>query len=193
MDTKPPPDPGYQTEISKETSYVMAYKPDYSLKRTIGVEVALNDIFTREKIDASNKILEIGRNCFFMDAEEEVNTIAELIAKPDESGKSLQTAASLAAALKGEAEMYGFSHIYKVCAFLMDACESREKPDIRTPLILDLVNALTSSIKKKISDDGGKEEKAIMANLACLEALAKPKSKEPSPPKSERTAVCTKT
>lgn len=169
MDTKSPQDPGYHTNMAQKTEYIVAYKPDYSLKKTIGVEVSLSDIFTPEKI------VEIERNCFFMDAEEEVKKISDLIAKSKEGEpKCLRDAAALAASLKGEAEMYGFPYIFKICAFLADACESRESPEIKHPLVFDLVTALASSIKKKITDGGGSEEKAILANLACLSAKPPP-------------------
>lgn len=155
--------------MAQKTEYIVAYKPDYSLKKTIGVEVSLSDIFTPEKI------VEIERNCFFMDAEEEVKKISDLIAKSKEGEpKCLRDAAALAASLKGEAEMYGFPYIFKMCAFLADACESRESPEIKHPLVFDLVTALASSIKKKITDGGGSEEKAILANLACLSAKPPP-------------------
>jgi len=90
----------------------------------------------------------------------------------------MREAAALAASLKGEAEMYGFPYIFRICAFLADACESHETPEIKNPLILDLITALGSAIKKKITDDGGNEEKAIIANMACLSAKTRPPPNE---------------
>ena len=167
MSTEIAKDPGYSTELSKDTAYVMAYRPDYSLKKSIGVEVPLSDIFTAEKIASGNRIIEIGRNCFFMEAKEEIKKLLAVISPDAEVTGALPAVTIIAANLKGEVEMYGFSLIQKICSRMMETCnDMREKTDTKLAAIRNLTQALSFSVENKIRDDGGEAGKALLVDIS---------------------------
>ena len=156
----------------QSADYTVAYEPDLSLKKIIGEKVSLNEIFTPEKIAAGNKIIEESRNQFFVKAPEEIKKLSELSASTSADPlKTLTSISTIAANLKGEGEMYGFTFVQKVCTHIMETCRDEIKgkgADMKTSLalVLKLTQTLDYAVKHAIKDDGGEAGRAILADLS---------------------------
>ncbi|MFA4993890.1 MAG: hypothetical protein WC521_01100 [Bdellovibrionales bacterium] len=160
-----------------ETNNPKGYEPDFALKKIIGVQVPLEDVFTPEKIAAGNRVIEISRESFFASAEEEIKKLSALVDAVASSEASVPIVATIASNIKGEVEIYGYPLIRKICAHIMETCRDEQNKAVRLALINDLTQALTYCIRNEIKDDGGKTGKALLADVSRFLTEEKAKKK----------------
>lgn len=155
---------------SHSSSTPYAIEPDYSLKSLIGKSVALTDIFTKEKIERCQKIVDDAKASFFDTSAKDMAVISKVT-----SGEMIKDPKALCTMLfqpvsniKGQAEAFGFPLITRVCKYLIKYCEKsagQAKPFSKKDefIILKLVEALEHAFNNKIMDTGGAIEKELIS------------------------------
>lgn len=157
-------------KAESDPNVVYAYEPDRSLSDLVGRSTVLTDIFTKEKIAACQKLVEDAKSSFFETSREDMLAI-EKLAKSKVLEKDYQEFCKQlfhpATHIKGQAEVFGFSLISKVCKYLIDYCEesaSVQRVTARDVIIIGkLVEALQKAFNEKIVDTGGALEKELVS------------------------------
>jgi len=158
-----------QKIIKQKDSTVYAYSADRTLRDLLGKSTALSDIFTQEKIKSCQKLLDKAKEGFFETAQDDMNTIVSLVGNKvfDENYQELcKELFQPLSNIKGQAELFGFSLIARICKYLIEYCE--KSSDIQQTTVKDifiitkLVEALQKSFSEKIIDAGGVIEKELI-------------------------------
>lgn len=146
-----------------------AYEPDRSLRDLIGKDTVLSDIFTKEKIENCQKLVDEAKKSFFDTSQKDMDTITSLIAKKEFATNYLELCNLLFQPInniKGQAELFGYSLIARVCKYLIEYCEeskSNKNMSAKDVFVVGkLVEALVRAFNEKIIDSGGVLEKELM-------------------------------
>jgi len=166
------------TTEDKDDETVIAYEPDFALKKTIGEDVKMSEIFTPEKIAECQKIIKDASASFFEAAQNDLNKLEEALKNAkiatDNGNAFFEDAGQTATNLKGQAELFGFWLINNSCLQIIACCKSPQDPvSTRMSLIKELFSALHLAIQKRIMDDGGDVGKALLLALDNYRARKK--------------------
>lgn len=158
-----------QTKPDINTHVVYAYEPDQTLREMIGKSTQLADIFTKEKIAACQKLVDDAKQSFFDTAQADMDTMSGLVknkARADNYQEFCRQLFQLANNIKGQAEVFGFPLITRVCKYLTEYTESGASANRMTArdifIIIKLVEALHRAFQEKIVDAGGAIEKELI-------------------------------
>jgi hypothetical protein len=153
-----------------DSNVIKAYEPDFALKKLIGKDVVLAEVFTPEKIQACQKLVDDASASFFTNAQGDLIKVEQAIHAFAKSKKGkdvfFEDVGHAISNLKGQAEMFGFSLITKICVQIIEWCKSTQDPvDIRFSLIKELFSALQLAIHHSITDDGGEIGKTLLSDM----------------------------
>lgn len=158
-----------QKAVKNNHNTVYAYPADRTLRDLIGKSTALSDIFTEEKIKACQKLVDEAKSEFFNTAQDDMNTIIGLVDNKvfDDNYRELcKELFQPLSNIKGQAEVFGFSLIARICKYLIEFCEKSSDVEQTTVkdifIITKLVEALQKSFSAKIIDSGGVLEKELV-------------------------------
>ena len=149
-----------------EGNYTEAYEPENVLRKIIGNDVLLKDIFTPEKILACQKRIDVARDDFFDKADiqlEELKNMLNLAITPFEE------IAFIAENIRGQAKFFHFPFIASVCSHITDYSQAASQPtQTRLAIIQKLAEALQIAFKTKIRDEGGVLQHGLQSSLNRL-------------------------
>jgi hypothetical protein len=176
--------PKTPSEIDADVSIAdvtIAYEPDFALKKLIGKDVDLTDIFTPEKIEACKKLVEDARASFFVNAQSDLAKLEKAIRTFTKSSLKeeafFEEISCTVRNIKGQVELFGFILINKICVQLIECCKSSSEPlSTRFSLTKELVKALKLAVHNSITDDGGETGKALLSDLQHYNAKKKKKT-----------------
>jgi hypothetical protein len=161
----------YTSKIKPSTDdgVVYAYEPNLSLQKIIGA-ASVADIFTKEKIEACQKLLDDAKSSFFDTAKDDMCTITALVSNKALVDNFEQLCSQLfepVSNIKGQANIFGFPLISCICKYLLEYCAdgtSGAPVTARDVFIINrLVEALDRAFSEKIVDAGGAIEKELIA------------------------------
>ncbi|MDD5586103.1 MAG: hypothetical protein PHY92_03985 [Alphaproteobacteria bacterium] len=160
----------------------IAYEPNYAVKKLIGEDVNIRDIITPEKIKECQKLVDDASASYFTNAHADMDKMGRAInglvkaKKPNES--YFHEVGQIGNNLKGQAELFGFTLVTKICVQIMECCKASHEPfNTRLSLIKELYAALNLCINRSIKDDGGEAGKSLLSDLDKYHAKKKsPKS-----------------
>ncbi|MGE0755052.1 MAG: hypothetical protein AB7L92_07840 [Alphaproteobacteria bacterium] len=153
-----------------------AIQPDTSMKGILGDKKALGQIFSKEKMENCQKIVEEAKVSFF-------DVVAGDMIKIEELSSTQLTEESYRAFyeqlfqplsnIKGQAEIFGFKLVANICKYLMEYSEQNVKRQQISKseifITTQLVKALRHCFNEQITDKDGKLEK----QLAEIKNMAK--------------------
>ena len=154
---------------NKTEKQATACEPDNELLEILGGNAAaLEGIFSKEKIRATQQMIDDAKLAFFTQAQGDMDTIGALTANKEFIGKYDALYRRIFQPLcniKGQAEIFGFTLIACICKYLIDYCEDSA---LRTNLsdkdmliITQLTKALQRSFEDRIVGSGGDIEKEL--------------------------------
>jgi hypothetical protein len=153
---------------TENPNIIYAYEPDTRLKELVGA-MSVAELFTKEKIAACQKKLDTAKESFFETAKPDMAAI-DALAKG--SGASAQEYQNLCRGIiipvhniKGQAEMYGFSLIARICQYLREYCPqgAANISDKDRVIIARLAEALQQAFYGKVADLTGAIEKELIS------------------------------
>lgn len=141
---------------------VVAYEPDMSLQKMIGDGKNFKDILTPELRAACQKLINDARDAFF---EEEKPRVAEMQALVKAANiSSLPKIIELAAEIRSQAKIFGFSFICNLCEQIVNFSQLPGKTvEVRFLVISRFVDALSIAVFHKMKDEGGELEKELLS------------------------------
>lgn len=148
-----------------------AVEADRTLRKIIGEQTRLEDIFTKERIAAGQKTLDDARSIFFDRALGELAKLEELAKKndtdPEQCESTFEDMAISAGNLRGHAEMFGFLLVATICNHISACCafSANHTPAARIGLTGDLIRMLGIAIREKIADETGTVGRELRASL----------------------------
>lgn len=157
-------------KAKSDANIVYAYEPDQTLRQLIGKSTILADIFTKEKIAACQKLVDDAKSSFFDTAQPDMDTISALVKNKALTNNYQELCKQLFQPLsniKGQAEVFGFPLITRVCKYLIEYCESSASAKSMAArdifIITKLVEALRRAFQEKIVDAGGTIERELIS------------------------------
>jgi len=153
----------------KEQPEIIAYEADQSLRKMVGKTTVLTDIFTKDKIAASQKLIDEAKDSFFDRAKPDMDAISELVKDKAAAENYQELCRHLfqpVCNIKSQADIFGFPLISCVCKYLIEYSEASAKKAMTAKdifLIGKLVEALQRAFKNKIVDAGGAIEKELVS------------------------------
>jgi len=154
----------------KPEDVVIAYEPDRTIRGLIGNDTKLEDIFTKERIEAGQKVIDTARDSFFDVISADLEKLESLVKaqNPAEevSDPAFEDIAVLATNIKGHAGLFGFTLIATTCSHIAEYCEpGPHSTTTRFRLLTDLVKMLRLVVNQKISDEHGRLSRELKASL----------------------------
>lgn len=164
--------------VLSQTETTLAYEPYSEIRKLIGDDVVLSEIFTEDRIQACAKLISIARNTFFDITATELNMLERLAMAPvvaeDESRNFIAGIVVHAGNIKGQAEILGFTLIARICGQIAQACHvTHQRQDVKRMLITKMVETLRLAYKQKITDEGGAIGQEILAQLERILGAAR--------------------
>jgi hypothetical protein len=153
-----------------DPNIVLSFEPDFAIREKIGKEVVLTEVFTPERIEICQKIIEDARSAFFGKAESDSSALLELVknypTSPEGAARFFDEVFSRVGNIKGQVEIFGFVLIRKICGHILECCSSEnDSLNTRYMLIRDLVQVLHLSIKEMVTDEGGNTGHTMLSEL----------------------------
>ncbi len=157
-----------RTEEHSE-NIVYAYEPDKTLRKLIGENVPIANIFTAEKILECQKIVDEAKLSFFETSQVDIDSINKIVCDPVYAENYLESCKQIhkpVCNIKGQADIFGFKLISDLCKHLIEYCQAALSHDNFTgkeaKLVLKLANALEKAFKERITGSGGAVEKELI-------------------------------
>lgn len=149
---------------------VVGYEPYSEIRKIIGDDVVLSDIFTADRILACAKLIETARETFFEITEPELSFLERIVVTPvskeEEYDKLNAGIAMHARNIKGQAEMLGYSLIGRICGHIDAYCgTAHHAQKLKSTLLVKMVETLRLAYRRKITDEGGVIGQKILASL----------------------------
>ena len=159
--------------VSQNSAEAIAHEPDRIIRNLIGVNTRLEEIFTQERIAASQKVLDDARGSFFSHARGDLVRLEELATKntaaPDKCEPVFEEMISAAANLRGHAEIFGYGLVAAICGHIADlATPNGHSAAARIQLTGDLIRMLGIAIREKVTDDTGAVGRELKVSLGSL-------------------------
>ncbi len=147
--------------------------PDNSLRKKIGMNVALSDIFTPEKVKDCQDMLDQAHTEFARELEEQINAIGneymKAVDNPAQAKESMEKAADIAFVVKKRMESLNFVFGYHVAQSLSDYMQEVSTRDSDSLLVVcKHIAVLNIILKDGIKGDGGSVGREMLANLKTL-------------------------
>ncbi len=147
------------------------YEPEPALRTLIGKFIHLSDIFTQEKIDACQKLIDDAKALFFEISLPDIAIITNDLIKGKSSSNNRQEICKIlfqpVSNIKGQAEIFGFPLIARICNYLIEYCEESYHSQNMTMkdifIITKLEEALLRAFHQKIVDSDGAMEKELVS------------------------------
>jgi chemotaxis protein histidine kinase CheA len=132
----------------------------------------LEKLFTKEKIEACQEMIDTAKASFFDAAQADMDAINVLSKdkkfENDNPGFCRQLYRPVRN-IRGQAKIFGFPLIDRICGYLEEYCESSASSQKMTArdvfLIGKLVEALQRAFEQKIVDEGGAIEKELIDTI----------------------------
>src|SRR5579872_3177179 len=134
-----------------EKDVIYAYEPDQTLRELIGQSTLLSDIFTEEKIEACQKRVDAARISFFTASQrdmEAIDKVAKSKALTDNCEEACREIFQPVSNIKGQAEVFGFSLIARICRYLIEYCESNPSRKSLTARDMFIVTKLIEALRR---------------------------------------------
>lgn len=151
---------------------VRIIEPDYALKKMIGEEVDLEQLFNEENLARAQKIIDNHKDSFLewvmkdLDKLEEAYQAASQLRPGDVNIKKIARAAFV---IKSQAGTFGFALATQIAKSLDDYCTKYFKPTEQDlQVVRKHIDCLFTIFRSHISGDGGAMGKEITEMLAKL-------------------------
>lgn len=156
---------------SSDSFNAYAYEPDHSLQEMIGLSVSISDIFSQERIDRCQRIVDDAKVSFFHLADADMDKIRDIVSSGVDAIPTKTLCAQLfvpVSNIKSQAEAFGFPLITSVCKYLMKYCEDGAndlKPTGKKEafIITKLIEVLQHALSHQIMDSGGEIEEELIS------------------------------
>jgi hypothetical protein len=147
--------------------------PDNTLRKKIGRRVALADIFTAEKLQHCQQLLDQAQKEFIQEMETQLNEIGSAYIKamenPAQVEEALKKAAETIFIIKKRMESLNFVFGYSVAKSLSDYLQATPTRDSDSMIVVcKHLAVLNIILKDSIKGDGGVVGKEMMGNLQSL-------------------------
>jgi len=152
---------------SKQTTITT---PDYALKNKLGKDVNLRDVFTPDRIAASQKEIAKVQDSFLDNAKEKLEEMQRAFGKTPDKEATRELLISSAFLLKGQAESLGYILFALTAKSLCEYCEKHLSTDLehREVILNKHFDTMLVVIKDKIKGEGGEVGKALVKSLKLL-------------------------
>lgn len=156
---------------NKDASRVMA--PDNKLRRKIGVNVLLDDIFTPERIKECQEMLDTVHEGFLREMQQEIIVLGDeymhAADHAEQQAALLEKSVERAFNIKSRMESLGFSFGFEVAKSLYRfLCDTPLCNEENITVVCKHVAVLNLIVKEGITDDGGHLGREMLADLQKL-------------------------
>jgi len=152
---------------------VRVLPPDYALKKIIGNDVDLKEIFSPENIEKAQSVINEHKESFIewvmKDIEQLEESYAKAAANPADSKDEIRKLARAAFIIKSQAGTFGFQLATQVAKSLDDFCNKHFHPGADHMMVVRKhIDTLVVIFQKNITGDGGAVGKELSGNLFKL-------------------------
>jgi len=163
------------TPVSEDTGKeaVKNFPPDYALKKMIGEDVNIKEVFSEESVAKAQKSIDKHQDSFLDWASQDIALLNEYYAKSVESPSSREAAIiaieEIADRLKSQAGTFNFGLATLVAKSLEKFCNLHPNPhNDHLVVIRKHIDTLTVIFNQKIMDDGGAIGNELLDSLSKL-------------------------
>lgn len=150
-----------------EDAEPFTYEPDFALRKIIGDDVDIMQIFTPEKIRLCQDIIDKARDDFFEDEKPRVLELKKIIAQSNIH--NLSKIVAVCSEVRCQARIFGFSFIAGLCEQMITFANADSKPPkVRYMIISKLGDALVVAMLNRLKDEGGILQKELNATVQQL-------------------------
>lgn len=152
----------------EETSPVIIYEVQHSIRQELGEGTKLSEFITAEKIAACNALVQQAADNFFADALADLQNLETLSqhAVSSDSAEHLRTSVYT---IKCFAKVLGFKLITEICMHCLAAIDNDTMPEKKKHALLnELVKILRVAFNHRIRDDGGTMGNAMLDSLRTI-------------------------
>ena len=155
-------------------SDVRIIAPDYTLKKMIGEDVDLKQLFSAEKIEQAQGAINRHKDSFLEWVAKDIATLKEIHTELCKNATGnleaeIKKLARTAFVIKSQAGTFGFTLATQVAKSLDDFCNQHLKPSVDQLRVIDKhIETLVMIFQKNITGDGGEVGSAIMLSLSKL-------------------------
>ncbi len=147
--------------------------PDYSLKKMIGENVNIKEVFTEEVVEKAQGTIDLHQDKFLEWAINDVASLEAAYQKALDNAASNEAAVTeieeISATLKARAGTFNFGLATSVAKSLNSFCQIHRKPTgEHLTVIRKHIDTLSVVFNKNITGDGGEVGKELLDNLFKL-------------------------
>lgn len=149
-----------------------APSPTSAIRKKIGKNVNMHDVFSPEKIKECDAIIERANNEFLKEAlgiwQSIIHDFGDLYANPDASLPILKKITKSSLEIKGKLDAIGYGLGMKIAKSLHDFAEKDCVPQKHMVIYGKHIDAMNTVIRSNLKGDGGAIGSEIMKALAIL-------------------------
>lgn len=143
-----------------------------SIRKKIGKNVSMHDVFTPEKIKECEAIIERANDNFLKDAldtwQSIIHDFATISDSSDDNLSAIKKIAEHATEVKGKLDAVGYGLGMKIAKSLHDFAENDSVPQKHMVIYGKHIDAMNTVIRSNLKGDGGAMGNEIMQALAAL-------------------------
>lgn len=139
---------------------VLIIPPDRSLKKLIGEDVDIHQIFSKERVEKAQNVINEHKTQFAEWVRNDLKTLADChrnaAARPADCHSDIQLLGRTAFVIKSQAGTFGFPLATQIAKSLTDFCRDHPLPNVEQLLVMRKhIDALMAVFQNQIMGDGG--------------------------------------
>lgn len=153
----------------KQQETVLAHAPNMAMRNIIGKSTSLDQIFTAEKIQQCQVMIDHAQAAFYDNAQSDLHDIKRLLQKTQYQQNPVLLAQKLIrpfSSIKMQADTFDYPLVSRICHYVLEYCDDFQQDQTNhIHIIFKLIDALILVFDRRLSDKHRTLEKELMQSI----------------------------